>query len=69
MFHDWQYPDERVGTIQGPGGVGVEMYLGDGRWKRVELTERDACLLAASLLLRAGRSKLSRRVLKALGRS
>lgn len=66
VFRDWEHRDRRVATANGVAGVGVEMYLGNSQWKRVELTEDDACLLAASLLQRAGRDKLARRVLKGL---
>lgn len=66
VFHDWEHHDRKVATSSGVAGVGVEIYLGESRWKRVELTEEDACLMAASLLQRAGRIKLSRKVLKAL---
>lgn len=66
VFRDWEHPDRRVATTGGVAGVGVEVYLGESRWKRVNLTEDDACLMAASLLQRAGRDKLARKVLKAL---
>lgn len=69
VFHDWRRPAERVATHTGRAGVQVEMYLGDSTWKSVELTEDDACLLAAALLRAAGRKKLSRRVLSKLGQS
>jgi hypothetical protein len=66
VFRDWQFPELRVATSSGPGGPGVEMYLGDSTWKRVELTEEDACLMAASLLRRAGKDKLADKVLKGM---
>lgn len=66
VFHDWQHHDRRVATCGDIAGVGVEMYLGESRWKRVVLTEDDACLMAASLLRRAGQDKLARKVLKGL---
>lgn len=66
VFCDWEHSDRRVATSGGVAGVGVEMYLGASTWKRVELTEDDACLMAASLLQRAGQDKLARKVLKAL---
>lgn len=69
VFHDWRHPDERVATHLGVAGVRVEMYLGDATWKQVELTEDDACLMAAAMLRAAGRKKLSRRVLSKLGES
>lgn len=71
VFHDWRHPNERVATGYGQAGVIVEMYLGivDGRWKQVELTEDDACLMAAEMLRAAGRKKLSRKVLAKLGDS
>lgn len=68
VFHDWEHPDRRVATSGDPGGVGVETYLGASAWKRVVLTEDDATLLAASLLMRAGRKKLARRVLRRMDR-
>lgn len=69
VFHDWQHDERRVATTSGIAGIGVEITLGDRIWRRVELTEDDACLLAASLLQRAGRKKLSRKVLAKLGDS
>lgn len=70
VFHDWQVHKRRVATSGDPMGVGVEITLGDPPgvyWQRVVLTEGDACLLAASLLERAGKEKLARRVLHKLG--
>lgn len=69
VFRDWRperREEGRVATAQGLAGVSVEMLVGNHVWQSVELTEDDACMLAASLLLRAGRKKLSRRVLKKL---
>jgi hypothetical protein len=63
VFHDWRDPGQRVATVSGAAGVAVEMLVGVSQWTRVELTEADACLLAASLLDRAGEAKLSKRVL------
>lgn len=70
VFHDWR-PDNnrRVATTRGVGGVIVEMLLPGSHppaWLQVELTEDDACLLAASLLERADRKKLARKVLEKL---
>jgi hypothetical protein len=67
VFRDWRNRNERVATAYGQAGVLVEMYLGDGTWKQVELTEEDACLMAARMLRAAGRKKLSRKVLAKLG--
>lgn len=64
-----QLNDRRVATVTVAGGVGVEILVAPGHWHRVELTEDDACLLAASLLQKAGRYKLSRRVLRKLNKS
>lgn len=71
VFHDWEHPDRRVATAGDIAGVGVEMLISDpdvrpGLWKRVVLTEDDACLMAVSLLQRAGQDKLARKVLKGL---
>ena len=67
VFRDWRPDvDGRVSTSLAPGGVGVETYLGRATWKTVELTEDDACLLAASLLEHAGQKKLARKVLRTL---
>lgn len=71
VFRDWEHPDRRVATAGDITGVGVEMLISGpgvrpGFWKRVVLTEDDACLMAASLLQRAGRDKLAAKVLKAL---
>ena len=73
VFRDWRPDlDIRVGVAVGACGVGVEMNMEPMRdgavpWRRAELTERDACLLAASLLQRSGQKKLAGRVLKKLG--
>lgn len=68
VFRDWQHRERRVSTGVGPGGVWVEMFQPEsGSWRRVELTEEDACLLAASLLQRAGRGKLAAKVLSKVG--
>lgn len=66
VFHDWQFPDRRVATTSGVAGPGVDMYLGDRMWKRVDLTETDACLMAASLLQRAEREDLAQKVLEGM---
>lgn len=71
VFRDWRREsrDSRVATARGLAGVSVQMRPTTDPphvWREVELTETDACLLAASLLQRAGRKKLSRKVLKAL---
>ena len=74
VFHDWRPDsDERVSTRLGPAAILVEMTAGPAPgggllWRSVELTEDDACLLAASLLDRAGRKGLARRVLRKLAR-
>ncbi len=62
VFHDWRdhRKGRRVSTGLAPGGVIVEMFQPEaGSWRQVELTEVDACLLAASLLQRAGRDEKS----------
>lgn len=68
VFHDWRPDlDGRVATSQSMAGIRVEMLRSDGPrgvWYNVELTEDDACILAASLLQRAGKKKLARRVLE-----
>lgn len=69
VFRDWQHPDERVATVSDATGIAVEMMVENGAWKRVVLTENDACLLAASLLLRANKKKLCKRVVRAVRRS
>jgi len=70
VFRDWRPGlNGRVSTTLAPGGIGVDTFLGRGTWKRVELTEEDACLLAASLLQRAGRDKLARKVLRAVAKT
>lgn len=75
VFRDWrseQGTDLRVSTFAGPAGPGVEMFHGETApgggmiWHRVELTEDDACLLAASLLQRAEREDLAELVLRGL---
>lgn len=68
VFHDWEHHERRVATAGDIAGVRVEVLLQDGSrgWLGVTLTEEDACLMAASLLQRAGRNKLARKVLKAL---
>jgi hypothetical protein len=68
VFHDW-LARSRVATSQDAAGIGIEIMSEDERpvvWRRVILTEEDACLLAASLLQRAGQKKLAGRVLKRL---
>lgn len=76
VFHDWQHHDERrVATSSGLASVNVEMLKhpfarGEAaEWQVVELTEEDACLMAASLLQRAGEKKLSRKVLAKLNKN
>lgn len=69
VFHDWRSDiDARVAaTSVGVAGIRVEMMCpGDpeGMWRTVELTEDDACLLAASLLQRADQPQLAEYVLK-----
>ena len=65
VFRDWQFPEERrVGAYRRPGGIAIEMLVAKNKWTRVELTEDDACLYAAKLLLLAGEEKLSNKVLK-----
>lgn len=74
VFRDWRperREEGRVSTGVTTNGVEVQMMMssvvgGGSTWKHVELTERDACLLAASLLQRAGEKKLARRVLEKL---
>lgn len=70
VFHDWRPGvDGRVASAKGPGGIEVQMRVASDpahTWRSVEITEDDACLLAASLLQRAGRTKLSQRVLRKL---
>lgn len=56
VFHDWEFDNRRVATATGRAGVSVEVTMGVEKpapWYRVELTEHDACLLAASLVQRA----------------
>jgi hypothetical protein len=75
VFRDWRLAlgvDRRVATTAAAGGPMIEMFLGEhvrggAVWRGVELTEDDACLLAASLLARSGREKLAAKVLQALG--
>lgn len=70
VFRDWQFRECRVATSVGAAGTFVEIFQPEnGVWRRVELTEQDACLLAAALLRNAGQDKLSRRVLQRLGRT
>lgn len=68
VFRDWINKRAGVATVADNAGVGVEMSvpMQPSVWQRVVLTEDDACLLAASLLDRAGQRKLSRKVLKKL---
>lgn len=73
VFRDWRHPERRVSTGSDVAGVRVATLLrveptGGSTWIEVVLTEDDAALMAASLLLRAGHKKLSRRVLRKLGR-
>lgn len=67
VFRDWRvYADGRVSTSLSNAGIRVEMHHSDDDpnvWHYVELTEDDACLLAASLLQRAGKKKLANKVL------
>lgn len=69
VFRDWR-PERReqgrVATASGVGGVIVRMMLRGPVWQEVELTEDDACLLAASLLQRADRTDLADKVLRAI---
>jgi hypothetical protein len=71
VFHDWQYPERRVATARDIAGVRVETLLPDGSraWIDVVLTEEDASLMAASLLMRAGHVRLAKRVLVGLARA
>lgn len=72
VFHDWRtHVDGRVTTGRAPSGIEVSTLIQPvgvrgAVWKTVELTEEDACLLAASLLDRAGERKLAQRVEKKL---
>jgi hypothetical protein len=73
VFHDWRPDiDGRVATASAMAGIAVELRAAHDpphTWRSVELTEDDACLLAASLLQRAGREKLARRLLRSLRRA
>lgn len=56
VFHDWRsYVDVRIATSQAAAGIRVETMHSEepGLWRGIELTERDACLLAASLVKRS----------------
>lgn len=70
VFHDWRPGIQgKVATGQKVGGIEVQVRFESDAphtWRSVELTEVDACLLAASLLQRAGHNKLSQRVLRKL---
>lgn len=72
VFRDWRRPEERAAVTTGDGGVRVEMLVdwkgAASVWRQVELTEDDAALMAAALLRNAGHGKLSRRVLRKLGK-
>lgn len=54
VFHDWRPDlDIRIATSVGPSGVRVEMRFPNdpsGAWRGIELTEQDACVLAAAIL-------------------
>lgn len=67
VFKDVSHPWQRVSTSSDIDGVCVEQRVGEHEWKRTTLTETDACLLAASLLARAGRDDLSAHILADLG--
>jgi hypothetical protein len=69
VFHDWEHDERRVATSTGLAGVGIEVTMGDRLWRRVELTEPDASMLAVSLLVRAGHVQLAKRVLVGLERA
>jgi hypothetical protein len=67
VFHDWRPTQafRRVTSQNSNTGVEIQMLLDHSmRWHIVELTEDDACRLAALLLLRAGRKGLANRVLR-----
>ena len=78
VFRDWRPDvDHRVSTGTAAGGIIVEMGYNDRAhgfiWRRAELTEDDACLLAASLLERVARERpqygeLSQRILREMAR-
>lgn len=64
VFRDWKNPEQRVGTVRDSVGVGVDMFQpANGTWRMVILTEDDACLMAASLLEKAGEPDLAKKVL------
>jgi len=55
VFRDWEFDNRRVATANGVAGISIESTMGivdPAQWQRVELTEEDACLFAASVLQR-----------------